>query len=297
VPEPTSPRPSFARRHLAEIFAASRVLLWACGKAPRPAGHALAAAASRGLRRITQRRVRENVAKAFPSWTEPQREALFVAHQRYMVRLRLEAARVLEGREGEIERVTTLRGEEHVRRALAMGRGALVVGAHEGTWWHAPAMLAARGLGVKSVFNSFPLRTIEDYLVDRAGRRGIGLSVIGRDATDSLRTASRENAVFYASFDVAVRPESAARFPLAGALLPVERGPAIMARRLRMPVLWVSCEHVADGSLVTIGEPLDPTTLDADALCARWTSELERTLRERPEQWWGWGFTELDAGS
>ena len=297
MPQTPPTRPGFVRRHLKAIFGVARVLMWTCGKAPRPVGHAVAFAASLGLRRITQRRVRENVAKAFPEWTAARREEHFRAHQRYMVRLRLEAARVLKGPAGEIERVTELHGEENLRRALEKGRGALLVGPHEATWWHAPAICAARGFSVRSVFNSFPLREIEEYLVAGAAWRGIALSVIGRDAADSLRAASRENAVFYLSFDVAVRPSSAARVPLMGALLPVERGPAILARRLRMPVVPVTCFHLPDGrSRVEIGDPIDPATLSADETCVRWAATLERTLRERPEEWWGWGFAELDAG-
>lgn len=208
-------RPGLLRRSLPLIFRTSKTLIEVVGHVPRPVGHAIAAAVSIPVRRITQERCRTNIERFFApqGWSESRRANLFREHQRYMVRLRLEAARVLAGPANEVERVTRIEGEEHLMGALSAGRGVLLVGSHEGTWWHAPTMLARRGHDVRSVFNSFPLQSIDDYLVQRARRRGLKLSLVDRGAAEAFRACSRENAVFYLTFDLAVRPQSAELLP------------------------------------------------------------------------------------
>ncbi len=292
-------RQGLLRRCLPAIFVTSKALIRLVGHVPRPVGHAIASGVSLPVRRITWNRCRTNMESFFGpiGVGAVERERIFRAHQKYMVRLRLEAARILEGPSDETARVTELEGEEHLTRALEAGRGALLVGGHEGTWWHAPVHLAGRGVPVRAVFNSFPLRSIDRYLVDRARARGIRLSMIDQGAADEFKSCSRDNAVFYLTFDLAVRPQSAALIPFGPTRLPVERGPAILALRLGMPILLVESLHLPQGrSLIRLLPPLDVASLGprrVDALCRVWTERLEARVIERPEQWWPWGFAEL----
>jgi len=297
---PSAPeKPGPLRRALPAIFVTSKALISLVGHVPRPVGHAIAAAVSIPVRRITWNRCRNNLESFFGPLGVPaaERERIHHAHQKYMVRLRLEAARVLAGPAHEIERVTEFVGAEHLDRALSAGRGALLVGGHEGTWWHAPAYLAGRGVPLRAVFNSFPLKRIDDYLVRRARARGIRLSMIDQGAAEEFRSCSRDNEVFYLTFDLAVRPQSAALFPFGPMRLPVERGPAILALRLGMPIILVESIHLPRGrSLIRLLPPLDVSSLGphrVDALCRLWTERLEARVLARPEQWWPWGFAEF----
>ena len=299
VPQVPAARPTLLRRMLPVIVPVSKTLVEIVGHVPRPVGHAIAAAVSIPVRRLTRDRCRSNLEAFFApqGWSVAEREDLFRAHQRYMVRLRLEAARILAGPAEEVERVTRLEGEEHLRAAIGAGRGALLVGVHEATWWHAPTLLACRGYDVRTVFNSFPLKSIDDYLVRRARRRGLRLSLVDQGAADQFRLCSRDNAVFYLTYDLAARPESAGLFPFGPTLLPIERGPAILALRLGMTVVPVECDHLEQGhSLVRLLPPIDPEALGGgrvDALCRHWAARLEARVRRRPEQWWPWGFADL----
>ncbi|HET9482265.1 MAG TPA: hypothetical protein VFP98_10965, partial [Candidatus Polarisedimenticolia bacterium] len=103
-----SAAPTLLHRALPAIFLTSRALIELVGRLPRPLGHAVAAAVSVPLRRITWKRCRANIDIFFGplGWSIAERDRLFRAHQRYMVRLRLEAARVLAGPPGEVEKVT-----------------------------------------------------------------------------------------------------------------------------------------------------------------------------------------------
>jgi KDO2-lipid IV(A) lauroyltransferase len=292
-------KPTLLRRLLPAIVPASKALIEIVGRLPRPAGQLIAAGASIPIRRLTWQRCRANIDAFFApqGWDATQREALFRAHQRYMVRLRLEAARLLAGPIAEIEQVARLEGEDHLRAAIAGGRGALLVGIHEATWWHAPTLLARRGHDVRTVFNSFPLKSIDTYLVRRARRHGLRLSLVDQGAADEFRACARDNALFYLTFDLAVRPDSAAPFPFGPTLLPIERGPAILALRLGMVLLPVECDHLAGGrSLVRILPPFDPRRLGedrVDELCRLWVARLESRVLRRPHCWWPWGFVDL----
>ena len=147
---------------------------------------------------------------------------------------------------------------------------------------------------MQSVFNSFPLRSIEDYLIKYAGRRGVALSLVQRGAADAMRATSRSNGVFYVSVDLPVRDDGATLYPMGPVDVPLEWGPAILARRLNMPIVPVTCEQVAGGlSSVMLSAPVDPMTVTADELCRRWVADLHERLMTRPEQWWAWGFTQL----
>ncbi len=292
-------KPSLLRRMLPVIVPVSKAIVEIVGHVPRPIGHAIAAAVSIPVRRLTRDRCRGNMEAFYApqGWSAAERDTLFRAHQCYMVRLRLEAARILAGPAGEVERVTHLEGEEHLRAVIAAGRGALLVGMHEGTWWHAPTLLARRGYDVRTVFNSFPLKSIDDYMVRRARRRGLRLSLVDQGAAEEFRACTRDNAVFYLTFDLATRPESAELFPFGPALLPIERGPAILALRQGMTIVPVECEHLARGrSLVRLLPPVRQDLLAegrVDALCRQWVARLEARVRARPDQWWPWGFADL----
>lgn len=293
------PGPSLVRRALPAILLTSRALVEVVGRVPRPLGHALTAAVSVPLRRLTWKRCRSNLDAFFGplGWSEAERERLFRAHQRYMVRMRLEAARIVSGPRAEVGRVAEVEGEEHLRAALAGGQGVLLVGAHEGTWWHVPMRLARDGFDVRSVFNSFPGAGTDAFLVRRARSRGLQLSIVDHGAAEQFRACARENGVFYIAFDVAIKPPLATPFPFGPVRLPIERAPAILAARLGMPVLLAECEHLPQGrSAIRIRPPLaaPPSAVArADALCRAWIASLEARVLARPEQWWAWGFIDL----
>lgn len=296
---PRSTPPSLVRKALPAILLTSRALVEVVGRIPRPVGRAIAAAVSLPLRQLTWKRCRANIDSYLEplGWSEAERERVFRAHQRYMVRMRFEAARVISGPPGEVMGLTEITGEEHLNEALARKRGVLLVGAHEGTWWHVPTFLAQRGRDVRSVFNSFPGARTDEYLVRRAREHGIRLSIVDHGAAEQFRACARENALFYMAFDVAIRPPLATPYPFGPVQLPIERAPAILAARLGMTVLPVECAHLPRGRTeIRIRPPLslEPGPLGrADALCRAWTSDLETRVRTRPEQWWAWGFVDL----
>lgn len=282
APPAAVPAPSLVRRALPAILLTSRALVEVVGRVPRPLGHALTAAVSVPLRRLTWKRCRANLDAFFAplGWSEAERERLFRAHQRYMVRMRFEAARVVSGPRAEVARVAEIEGVEHLRTALAGGQGALLVGAHEGTWWHVPMRLARDGFDVRSVFNSFPGAGTDAFLVRRARARGLHLSIVDQGAAEQFRACARENGVFYIAFDVAIKPQLATPFPFGPVRLPIERAPAILAARLGLPVLLAECEHLPRGrSAIRIRAPLEggaSAAARADALCHAWIESLER---------------------
>jgi lauroyl/myristoyl acyltransferase len=251
------------------------------------------------LKALPQRRRQgENFAKLFPRLDAREVRTLRARHVRYLARMSIHIARSLHQPAGEVRARVVLRGEEHLRAALARGRGALVVGAHFGTWWHAPGRLAVEGIKVSTVVNSALDAPMASFMERLGSRYGVTLAYVNQDAYGAARDAFQRNEVFYIAFDRSLRPERSLQLPLAGAQLPVDPGPAILALRQRPAVLWVGCHHEPDGTSVVELLPelaIGPGTAlrTAEALSREWVGRLEKDLARWPEQWWPASFSSL----
>ena len=193
----------------------------------------------------------------------------------------------------------TLEGEEHLRRALALGRGALLVSGHSATWWFIPALLVAKGYPVTAIFTPIKFPRLERILLKLADRFGVRLAFVGRDAYRAARQAIEHNEILYLTFDVAVRTRRVQSFPFGNSRLQVDQGPAIIASRHSMPSLQAAAVHLGNGrhrvSLYHPGpEELSPRDSSADHLCRLWTQRLEQEVQRHPEQWWPWGYVNLE---
>jgi len=150
------------------------------------------------------------------------------------------------------------------------------------------------GEPITAIFNSFPLYSLERYLLHRARRVGIELKVVDKGALEAILRVSRENRILYVTFDVPNAPREKDWIDFGPTRINVNPGPAILAARQRMPVLYAQCEQLhPSGSRVRF-VPADPTTVTRPGqMRAEWASHLHRKLLSMPEQWWAWGFVDL----
>jgi len=291
-----------SRARVAWWFFVGRVLVSIVGRLPRRGALWAAWQISRKVKLITADRCRENMARLLVprGWSDEQLTELFESHQRYMVRLRAEAARILVGPVSEIAETVELVGAEFLDEALADGRGAIVASAHEGTWWHVPTVLASTGRSVRSVFNQPPLASIERFLIRCATRHGMGLSIIEKGAREAFSRAVEDGALMYLTLDLAVHVHEKHWLPFGAAQLNVDPGPFILARRLKMPIVPARCRQRPDGtSEVVLGKPIRLHAPGAPRLrefALRFAEQLHEQVLKTPEQWWCWGFAELRDG-
>ena len=85
-----------------------------------------------------------------------------------------------------------LQGAEHLRTALASGRGVLLLAAHQGAWELVPVALAAEGFRVEAVAR--PIREPRLQLWLDEHRRALGVRTIPRGAVAGPRAARQRDA-------------------------------------------------------------------------------------------------------
>jgi KDO2-lipid IV(A) lauroyltransferase len=225
-------------------------------------------------------------------------EHLYQAYLEYMIRFQVETARCFSIAPADLKEKVLLQGEAHLQSALKKGRGVLLVSGHVGTWWHVPCFLAAQGYKLGVVFNSFPYARIENYLIRQARRHNIELAFVDKGVQKLMRHAANKNEVAYLTFDVAVREGHSNWLPFGGTKININPGPAILALRYQIPVLFVSAYHGDDGLShviihpeIIFGEKKSPE--NSNDLCRVWAEKLYSDILAHPEQWWGWGVSDL----
>ena len=251
---------------------------------------------SRFNRRICQR----NLAAFFqPLNRDPgEVDRIYRGYLEYMIRFQEETARCFFMPFPDLEQKVLLEGETRLRETLEMGGGALIVSAHMGTWWHLPCLLAARGFKVNVVFNSFPYAPIENYLQRRASRYGIRLAFVDKGIPKMMHRAAQNNEIVYLTFDVAVRRRHGSWFPFGATRININAGPAILVLRYRMPVHYGTTYHCDDGRSRIVIHPEIISRFEGKEvlpgdLCRAWVDRLHSEILVHPEQWWGWGFSDL----
>lgn len=233
--------------------------------------------------------------------TDAQRKAVEKLHMKYLSRMNLHIMRLSRQAPADLPGYITARGEEHVVAARRGGRGCLLITSHAGTWWHAPLYLAARGHPLSSVANpGLPPRTA-NYLQRIADRFGVrGISYVGEGAYQAARKAFQEGSVFMIAVDRSLRPDKSVWLPVGNAELPVDPGPAILALRQKVPVIWAETYHDETGrSCVDYIPVLPPRESDKpptpEVILRHWSALIEAQRKKYPEQWWTLSFCSLRA--
>lgn len=277
-----------------------QILVWLACRVGERGAYVLGLFVTRAVGPLTRRRRDANIQAFFrqKNGGEKALADLDAAHLRYLARMRAEIARTPVGNPQTLKESVVLEGEQHLKAALARGRGALVVTGHTATWWFLPAALVARGYKVTAVFTPIKFPKVERTLLEWSSRYGVKIAFVGRDAYKAARQAIERNEILYLTFDVAVRAHRAQYFPFGDAWLQVDPGPAIMAVRNSMPTVQAACTHIGNGlNHASIYEPtpgeLAPETMVSSELCRLWMERLEKEVHAHPEQWWPWGYVDL----
>jgi Kdo2-lipid IVA lauroyltransferase/acyltransferase len=266
----------------------------AAGRLPPGAGRRL----GRGLGELAywalpgRRRVAlDNLARAFGARLGPaERRALARANFRHLGETTLECCRLFFGPAGAMQARVRLEGVEHVKAALAEGRGALYLTAHFGNWellaaCHARAGLPPLNVVIRPLDNPFL-----DALVSQGRERGEVSLITKRAAVKGVQAALGRGECVGILLD-----QNAGRqgvfVPFFGEAASTSRSLAVLALKTGAPVVPAFIHRLPDGDHVITLEP--PLALwrtgqrDQDVLrnTARFTEVIERRVRTYPEQW------------
>jgi Kdo2-lipid IVA lauroyltransferase/acyltransferase len=285
------PRPVVARHRVQ--YAALRAIIAGLGRLGFARASDLGARLGRlghsplGIRRAV---VEKQIAAAFPDWDGERVRSTAVAAYESLGRTTVETAVLSRyGRETILSLFETPATWPVLERAMAQGRGVILVAGHLGNWELAGAYLGARGVDIEVVARQQENPLFDAYLTRTRNR--LGMKVIRDDeAVRRVPRALRANAAVALVMDQGAAGLASTWVPFFGRLAKTPRGPATFALRMRSPVVFVAPLRVAPGRFtITFEEvPVHETgdrEADLDRIVADYTGVLERWVRRAPEQY------------
>jgi lauroyl/myristoyl acyltransferase len=182
--------------------------------------------------------------------------------------------------------VKEVRGEEHLARARAPGRGLIVATAHLGNWELGGRLLASRcGRPTHVVLSAEADPSVAALL----RRDADGLRFVTREvptASLGLLTALRRDEVVAVQGDRATGRRSDVRLPFFGRLAPFPIGPFRLARASGAPVLPAFCVLGEDARYhVSLEPPIWVGAGEEEAGLGRLVAVMERYVSAYPDQW------------
>jgi len=203
----------------------------------------------------------------------------------------LETCAVMHLSREEIVSKITIEGEEHLKRALAQGKGVLGLSAHLGAFTTIGPGLAAAGYPFSIVVKQPADEHFARCLDELRARLGVGTisAKPRREAVRGILKGLRQNQVVLVIADEFKSGEVIVDFM--GQSSPAPRGPATLALRTGAVTLPIFSIWRPDKSLcVLIGPEIVPVRLEdleesVAATTALFTRHLEGAIRRYPEQW------------
>ncbi len=180
-------------------------------------------------------------------------------------------------------------GWPSLQNALALGKGVILVTGHLGNWELAGSYLAARGIPIDAIARRMSNPLFDAYLTQTRTR--IGMTVIhDADAVRRTPRALREGHGVAFVADQGVRGLASTFVPFFGRPAKTPRGPAVLALRLGVPVVFATAVRQPSGRYRMILEAVEVRDTgsrerDVDATVAAYTQTLERLVRLTPEQY------------
>jgi KDO2-lipid IV(A) lauroyltransferase len=228
---------------------------------------------------------RRNIEMCLPELSHDARKSLLKRHFESLGIGLCETAITWWSDDERVRSLVKIEGLDHLRRALARGHGAILVGGHFTT-----IEIATRILGTAIPMNVL-FRPTKDAVLTEFMARRIGSHAQRAIRYDDIRTLVRalkqNGAVWYAP-DQSYRNKGAAMVPFFGTPAATTTSTSRLARLTGAAVLTYFPERLPDGRgyRVLIGPELEnyPTD-DPVADTARFGALLEAQIRHHPEQY------------
>ena len=238
----------------------------------------------------------------------PAEKSFWRAHLAHVGRTVLEPFYFFRMTEPEGMARVSLTGEEHLRGALAKGRGAVLFLNHLG---NPGALLVAMYLGgfdltvagnamdITIAGETVPLKRLEGLVRRMFARARVQRALLGDRLPQQLSETLARNGLFGMFIDFPVVGKHNELLPFGGSRLNVNLGPAILALRHRAVALGVTCLRMDGGRHQVIihpplESPLDAGRAGAAQLMESALAQMLPELRRHPEQWWSWDWARIE---
>jgi len=209
---------------------------------------------------------------------------------------------ILEQLLDELKRTPGAISLEPVHRALAAGKGAIVVTPHLGNWDLGAAAIATCGRPVHAVTDPFGPAAVDAMVRTTRERLGVGVIPVGPASARQALRALRRNEVLLLACDI---DKGGPGVPVSflGRRVVLPAGPATLALRTGAPLIPGYMKRRSGGQHESrLLEPLPaPSSGDATAQTAELTqaiaSSFESMIRADPAQWYAFhSLTRPGAG-
>jgi KDO2-lipid IV(A) lauroyltransferase len=190
----------------------------------------------------------------------------------------------------EIRDRVVIRGRDHLRDALAGGRGAILVTAHVSSVAFAAQALALAERGGTVVVEPVRPPELLDLMLRARSSHGLGYQALGPGVFTVLTATLRRNELAFIVADRDVG-ESGVPVPFFGRQARLPAGPALLALRTGARIVPAFVSRRPDGRLAgEIGPALalpsgGRTRADVLGITRLVTARLEYHIRRYPEQW------------
>jgi len=262
-------------------------------RVPEERGHRLGAAIGRFMRRASPRHYRivlANLRLALgQEKSEAERRAIADACYEHLGKCLMEFIRLSKMSQEEVRQVAELHGGEHVRAALARGKGIILLTAHVGNWELAGARLAAEGFPVIAIARAQRDSALTDYILRT--REATGMKISHREsAVKASLLALKANELVGMLMDQNAG-EDGVFVPFFGHLASTAAGAALFALRTEAEVLPIFGYRTPEDTHVFTVEAPVPLIRTGDHKrdiyenTAAYTRLIEERIRQHPEQW------------
>jgi KDO2-lipid IV(A) lauroyltransferase len=232
--------------------------------------------------------VEANLRRAFPEKDDDWRRSVASASYRHLGREALAMAALGARSADEIREHTPLTGQAALERAIARGRGVVMVTAHLGNWELGGASLAVRGIGTDAVVQRQRNRMV-DREISRT-REALGFGMIDRRyAAKLVPHALQAGRVigFVADQDAG---RHGVFVPFFGSPASTHRGAALFALRADAPLFVGVAVRMPDGrydcrTVEIEADRSGPVEQAVLRLTAAFTRQIEDEIRTAPEQY------------
>ena len=239
-----------------------------------------------GIRRSV---VVRQIQAAFPDWSREQVDATARESYENLGRTSVEAALLSRLSRDEFMDLVDSPTVHVAERAIAQGKGLILLLGHFGNWEMGGAYFGARGHRIECVARQQENPLFDAY-VTRARERNYMPVIYDGDAARRVPRVLREGGTVALVSDQGAAGLASTWVPFFGRLAKTPRGAATFALRLKSPVVFLAPLRNPDGRFtlhfedVPVHESGDKNA-DVDRIIADYTAILERWVRKAPGQY------------
>ncbi len=224
-----------------------------------------------------------NLLLAFPEKTEAERAAIAAGMYNHFGYTVADFVRGSIRTDEEYISTTTVEGEENFDKALAEGKGVLLVTAHLGNWERFGHWFYLKNVSVSGVARDANDDDITERVTKIRGERGARMLSRGRAAREILVRLKAGEVIF-------ILPDQNADdafIPFFGHMAGTALGPAVLHLKTKAPILPACMLRTGVGTYrIVFREPLHALDGEsAEELMTRVNAEIEAMIRLAPEQY------------